>query len=619
MPGQVIHNATRRLVLQGADGVVFVADSQRSETKANSESFLNLRQNLKDNGIDPARLPLVIQFNKRDLPDIRTDEEIDALAERGREEVFKSIAIRGIGVLETLMGLLEATWMRLEEEHALEDKFGLQPDALLGRDARPPRHRRYRAKDSAVSEARSRAELSLADVSQLEDILDKDALADVCRSFFDLFSLPLRVFSRNGALLADVHETRQVCAYVNGFPEGRLACSRLVGQVKGIDPEDGTVIHPCFTGAVYRVVPITYQGRRLGRFVIGPYLPAERKEVPRTLLEVAQGVEAEQARTALQEMPRVREETAERIAEHLTRVLDLILFGGHRAFLTSEMHIASVRESYRELMEKQDALQAAFDRLKELDQLKSNFLATVSHELRTPLTSIIGYSDMLASGLAGELNEEQQEFVDTIRTKGDHLLALISSLLDLGKLEQDQLKLQREPLDPRALLDDVVRTLAPTAAKKQVELRVEGPETMAPFDADPLRLRQVLSNLAENAVKFSPSGGAVVLGVTEEAEAPPEGLEDGDVGLVLMAAPRRVLRFSVSDNGRGIPSGEHDRIFDAFYQVDGGSTREHGGTGLGLSIVKRLVDAHGGRVEVESEVGQGATFVIHLPEPDSQG
>jgi hypothetical protein len=131
VPGQVIHNATRRLVLQGADGVAFIADSQRSETKANAASFVNLRQNLTDGGIDPASMPLVIQFNKRDLPEIRSDEEIDALASRGREPVYKAIAIRGVGVVETLMGLLEITWRHLETEHRLSEKFGVDPEPLL--------------------------------------------------------------------------------------------------------------------------------------------------------------------------------------------------------------------------------------------------------------------------------------------------------------------------------------------------------------------------------------------------------------------------------------------------------------------------------------------------------
>jgi signal recognition particle receptor subunit beta len=131
VPGQVIHNATRRLVLQGADGVAFIADSQRAETKSNAAAFVNLRQNLVDNGIDPARMPLVIQFNKRDMPDIRTDAEIDELARKGKEPVYKAVALRGQGVLETLVGLLEIAWKRIEKEHQLGEKLGLREEVVV--------------------------------------------------------------------------------------------------------------------------------------------------------------------------------------------------------------------------------------------------------------------------------------------------------------------------------------------------------------------------------------------------------------------------------------------------------------------------------------------------------
>lgn len=456
-------------------------------------------------------------------------------------------------------------------------------------------------------------DLMHADVSRLEDIVDKSALAEVCQSFFQLFSIPIRVFSRDGALLADAHETRAICTYVNTLREGRRACSALVGEVKNLDPE-GTVEHPCFTGAIYRVVPIEYQGRRLGRFVVGPYFPAELRRVPGSLLVIDDEIDGEKARIALGEMPRVREETAQRLSDHLTRILDLIIFSGHRSFLTSEMHVASVRESFRALAEKNAALQEAYDKLKELDRLKSNFLATVSHELRTPLTSIIGYSDMLATGIAGELNPEQAEFVETIRGKGDHLLALISSLLDLGKLEQGKLSLSLVHIDVPALIDEVAKTLAPVASKKEVHIRthVDGP--LPNVKADPVRLRQVLFNLTENAVKFSPKGGTVTLSVRGSELAGDDG---GDaMGLVLLAAPKNALELSVTDEGPGIHQDEYEKIFDAFYQIDGSSTREHGGTGLGLSIVRRLVDAHGGDVWVESEVGNGTTFRFTIPEAD---
>jgi signal recognition particle receptor subunit beta len=131
VPGQVIHNATRRLVLQGADGVAFIADSQKAETKANAAAFQNLKQNLKDNGLDPQKIPCVIQFNKRDLPDVRADEELDMLAKKGKEPVFKAVATRGVGVIDTFVGLIRATWGQLEKEHSLKTKFSLDPDDVL--------------------------------------------------------------------------------------------------------------------------------------------------------------------------------------------------------------------------------------------------------------------------------------------------------------------------------------------------------------------------------------------------------------------------------------------------------------------------------------------------------
>lgn len=131
VPGQVIHNATRRLVLQGADSVAFIADSQVSETAANRDSFTDLRTNLKENGLDIKRMPLVIQFNKRDLPNIRSDAEVDMLAAKGREPVYKAVATRGEGVIETFMGLMELTWKQLDTWHDLEGKFSVSGDLLL--------------------------------------------------------------------------------------------------------------------------------------------------------------------------------------------------------------------------------------------------------------------------------------------------------------------------------------------------------------------------------------------------------------------------------------------------------------------------------------------------------
>jgi mutual gliding-motility protein MglA len=135
VPGQVVHTSTRRLVLQGADGIAFIADSQTSETENNAASFLDLRENLKELGRTLKDVPLVIQFNKRDLMNVRTDAEIDELARKGREPVYKASAVNGQGVLESFFGLLDRSWRKLDAEHDLTEKLGLEPNAFLERAA----------------------------------------------------------------------------------------------------------------------------------------------------------------------------------------------------------------------------------------------------------------------------------------------------------------------------------------------------------------------------------------------------------------------------------------------------------------------------------------------------
>jgi two-component system sensor histidine kinase BarA len=468
------------------------------------------------------------------------------------------------------------------------------------------------------------ADIAYGEIAHIEELIDRDSLREVCRSFFDLFGLSIRVFSARGVLLANVHEERSICRYVNSLARGRVACSETVAHAQMLVPTgSGTVAHPCFTGAVYHIVPIIYDERQLGRIIIGPFLPSDVQDAPASLLAIDPKLEQERARLALAEMPRVREQTAQRIGAHLRGVLDLILFAGHKAQLTSAMHLATVRENYRELGEKNARLQDAFDKLKELDRLKSNFLATVSHELRTPLTSIIGYSEMLEAGIAGDLTAEQAGFVETIRTKGELLLQLISSLLDLNKLERGQLSISPEYIDPRAVIVEVRETCLPDAEKRHIKVELSWHDDVPTLQADPVRLRQILINLTSNAIKFTADQGKVRLAVrVTELVAKNDDDEDGDdpsLGAALMMSPEPAVEFAVHDNGIGIPAHEIDKIFDAFYQVDGSSTREYGGAGLGLSIAKSLVDAHHGTIRVESELGKGTTFFVVLPQtqPDA--
>ena len=448
---------------------------------------------------------------------------------------------------------------------------------------------------------------------RIEDLVDRDGLEELCRGFQSLFGIPIRIYSTDGALLADASVEHELCAYVNTLGNGQKACEATVSAVKAREPgEAGDAVHPCFTGAAYRVLALEYDGRRVGRLVVGPFLPAHVAEPPESLLAVDAGIARDRAQALLARMPRAKPETVTRMAAHLKSSLDLILFSGHKAHVTSTMHLASVRESFRQLEDKTARLQEAFDRLKELDRLKSAFLATVSHELRTPLTSIIGYSEMLVEGLAGEMKSEQLEFVNTIHDKGQQLLSLISGLLDLGKLESGTMRMVMRSVRIHEVLGEVASTLRPTARKKDVRFEVDAPTDLPTLSGDPERLRQVFLNLVENAIKFTPPGGLVTMRARADESGVGGSLDEA--GLALLAPTRAGVEVRVSDTGIGIPARERSKVFDAFYQVDSSSTREHGGTGLGLSIVKRLLSAHSGTVRIEDNHPKGTTFVVSLPQ-----
>lgn len=459
---------------------------------------------------------------------------------------------------------------------------------------------------------RSLDALTLGHGLRLEDLVDRDALTEVCKSFFTLFGIPVRIYAQDGQMIADAVQDQGICMYLQSLRDGRAACGATVAAVKGGDPgTSGDVTHPCFTGAMYRIIGLDYDGRRLGRVILGPFLPLEVKEVPRSLLRIDSAIDPDKAKDLLPKMPRARADTVTRIAKHLQAVLDLILFSGHRALLTSQMHLASVRESYRELQERNQKLTESYEKLKELDRLKSNFLATVSHELRTPLTSILGYSEMLSEGIAGSLNAEQQEFVGTIREKGEQLLALIKSLLDQSKMESGTLSLTMGDVAMGDVLKNVASTLMPAYKRKGIELAVQLPPYLPMIRGDSERLRQVFLNLAENALKFTQAGSVRLVASTEASTEQPED----DIGFVLFASRPSAIIIRVEDSGIGIPAAERTKIFDAFYQVDGSSTREHGGTGLGLSIVKRIVEMHGGSIVVDENgaVGHGSAFTVRFP------
>jgi signal transduction histidine kinase len=344
---------------------------------------------------------------------------------------------------------------------------------------------------------------------------------------------------------------------------------------------------------------VLWEGDTLGRIVFGPFTPDELTSLPDTLTDATPGLDLSLAGEHLAKIRRAPEATVAKVMLHFAQLLEALVAAGQKTYLTSQVHIESTLLSNRELEEKNRRLEATYAQLKELDRLKSSFLATVSHELRTPLTSIIGYSEMLSEGLAGPMNPEQTDYVRTIMDKGDTLLKLISSILDISQIEAGKVRLNFEPLSVSEIVTSSVSSLAPQAQKKGLALETRMAAAAPRAVADRDKLRQVLVNLLANAVKFTPKGGSVRVTLSEVGPQP-ELQADG-------------YRVSVQDSGVGIPGDQLEKIFSSFYQVDNSSTREFGGAGLGLAIVKSYVEGHGGRVIVASVLGQGSTFTVVMP------
>ena len=291
------------------------------------------------------------------------------------------------------------------------------------------------------------------------------------------------------------------------------------------------------------------------------------------------------------------------VARHAAHVLGLLVHHAHARRLAGVVHEAAIASSVAELTAKNKSLETAVDRLRNADRVKSNFLATMSHELRTPLTSVIGYSEMLLEGLAGPLAPEQREYVNTILGKADQLLQLITSVLDMSRAEGAAASIDVAPVPMAELVDSVVASFAPQAAKRGVRLVQE--VAMVRALGDRRQIRQVVWNLVSNAVKFTADGSDVVVAVHVGPLVP--------VGSGTRPDLRIGIHVEVRDQGIGISRDQLAHIFEPFFQVDSSSTRAYGGTGLGLALAKAYVEAHGGRIWVDSTPGKGSTFVASFP------
>ena len=231
------------------------------------------------------------------------------------------------------------------------------------------------------------------------------------------------------------------------------------------------------------------------------------------------------------------------------------------------------------------------EKILEADKVKNEFLANISHELRTPLNSILGFSDILGTQLYGNLNSKQEEYINDIKVSATHLLGMINEVLDMSKIEANAMKVVKSAFWISRAVDEVVNIVSPLAQKKNIKLIKNMAVDFEVF-ADYQKIQQILYNLVSNAIKYSPENDEVEISINSDDEN---------------------FRILVHDNGIGIDKKYHGKIFAKFVQLDSAYTKKESSTGLGLTITKELVELHGGKISLISEVNNGSTFIVEIP------
>ena len=237
------------------------------------------------------------------------------------------------------------------------------------------------------------------------------------------------------------------------------------------------------------------------------------------------------------------------------------------------------------------------EKILEADKAKNEFIANISHELRTPLNAIIGFSEVLGSKIFGELNEKQTEYINDIYTSGVHLLGMINEILDISKIESNAMKITYSEFIPNNAINEVLSVMSPLANKKSIDMNFET-QTEKKVALDYQKFQQILYNLLSNAIKFTPENGKIDIHIKEE---------------------KNNIVLSVKDSGKGIEKEAQSKIFDKFVQLENTYTKTGSSTGLGLTITKKFVEMMNGTIHVESEIGEGAKFIISLPMEQANG
>jgi signal transduction histidine kinase len=636
VPGQVRYDATRRVVLSGADAVVFVADSGPGKGAENRAAWENLKTNLKANGLDPSIVPIVIQYNKQDL-DIRlTPKEIESAIRSGMEGVSAS-ALTGPGVMETfrlavlmmLRRLSVLTGRRRAEDLAeLEEQAAQAIDRCMARGSTGTRPE---AEEIGPPGLQTESTTIRFGEGATEDLLARSLQANlgIAEQFAEMRDLKIRLQRRIGELEELQGLTRELSKHsesssvVEDLAEAALSTpgakgvSFLARKVEGA-PLTATVLKnlrhdPLLAGVTGPTA--ADEILRRGEAILLDRLPAPAH------LSLVSSSDMPATAIAVPMFPVLRPPCLLMVYGGAPFGPDdarfLSLLASHAAVCLDNVTMTRRLTLYNERLEKEvrertKDLEKANEDLRQLDQMKDRFLSSVSHEMKTPLTGIISGAELLASLTPPE--DERREFVGMIAEEGRRLAALVDQILRFQILGRKSPENAEPATSVSSVVHRVVADVTPVAEARKVEIGVAVPDGIPLAFGDPESWVVALREILDNAVKFSPAGGRVDVDVRMQDGTQPQDEPAG----ALADAPsfdgkKSAVVISVRDQGPGIPAEQHDKIFERFEQLGNVLTSKPMGLGLGLPIARDIARKQGGELRIESAPGQGSVFILLLP------